>query len=77
MLRRGINKMKARVKFWKQMGFGFQYENQLFKRHSLNCGCGICKINTFYKKYRHKQERIKVRSNIKKYEECNRDMYSS
>ena len=60
-----INRKK---KIWNH--FGWQYKGtgkSFFKHnHSLNCGCSICRANTFYRRKENKQIRIKNKLNLKK-----------
>lgn len=62
--------IKKKKKLWDFFGWGYKGSgNGYFKRnHSLNDGCSLCKLKTFYKKYKHKKERVKFRNNLKNLE---------
>ncbi len=52
-----ISVIRKRQKLWDIMGFVYRSKNELRKRHSLNCGCGMCRFNTFIKRAERRKER--------------------
>lgn len=52
-----------RKKKWKSLNFfeigGKGFIGYFNKNHSLNCGCSICRSNTWFKRYRNRQLRRK------------------
>jgi len=57
---------KKRKRLWDIFGWSYYGIANLSKRHSVNCGCGMCKAKTFYNRYENKQNRLKVKQDIKK-----------
>jgi len=57
---------KKRKRMWDCFGWTYRGINDLSKNHSLNCGCGICRARTHYKKLKRKQDRKNARHETKK-----------
>jgi hypothetical protein len=52
---------KKRKRVWDNFGWVYRGVNYLSKNHSLNCGCSMCKMKTYYNRLGRKQERINAR----------------
>lgn len=59
---------KKRSKMWDLLGFTYLHKNVLNKNHSLNCGCVMCKMKTYYNRLKNKQDRLKAKQTLKKHE---------
>lgn len=68
-MKKDIRVIKKRKNLWNIFGWVFKTESSLSKNHSLNCGCSMCRMKTFYNRLENKQERLdnrnKLRSDIK------------
>lgn len=64
-MKKDLRIIKKRKNLWNIFGWGFISESYLEKNHSLNCGCGMCRMKTFYNRFENKQERLEARNNIK------------
>jgi hypothetical protein len=56
---------KTRSKKWDRLGFKYKTINSQSKKHSLNCGCRLCKSLTSYYKAKNKRERSQVKKEMK------------
>ncbi len=59
---------KRRKRLWDAIGCVYKSVNYLSKNQSLNCGCWMCKMKTYYNRLGRKKDRLKARMNLKKYE---------
>lgn len=57
---------KKRKRLWDHFGWVYRGVSYLSKNNSLNCGCSMCKMRTYYNKLGRKQERKSARINLKK-----------
>ena len=56
---------KKRKKVWDHFGWVYLGVNYLSKNHSLNCGCKMCQMKTYFKRLEHRQNRIKNKRELK------------
>lgn len=55
-----------RRKVWDTMGYGYRGEpNRLFKNHSLNCGCSLCRYNTYSRRKDRRDDRHNIKLELK------------
>ncbi len=59
---------KKRKRKWDNFGWFYRGINYLSKNHSLNCGCGWCKYETYKRRLENKQERLNARKELKNLE---------
>lgn len=64
-MKRNLQIIKKRKNLWKIFNWGFISDSYLYKNHSLNCGCGMCRMKTYYNRLENKQERLNSKNNIK------------
>lgn len=64
------NKAAKRKKLWDLFRWGYKGIGDLHQNGSLNCGCAMCRFDTYIKKLRNRQERhkIKIKLNSEYYE---------
>lgn len=63
VFRKGLNKIKERKKLWDMFKWNYGESAQYLWKNTLSaCDCWVCKTERFYKKYKHKQERVKIRN---------------
>ena len=55
---------EKRKRVWDHFGWVYRGVNYLSKTHSLNCGCSMCKMTTYYNRLGRKQERINARRDL-------------
>lgn len=54
-----------RKKIWDHFGWNYKGIGYLNKHGGLNDGCTLCKTETFYKKFSNKQQRLKLKNDLK------------
>ena len=61
------NYAKKRKRLWDIFDWTYRGDgiNYLSRNHSLNCGCGMCRAETFYNRLERKQERLTARLSLK------------
>ena len=64
-MQRDLRIIKKRKKLWDHFGWGYRSPNQLLKRHSLNCGCSMCRMRTFLKRRDRRKARHENKINLK------------
>jgi hypothetical protein len=64
-MKRDLRIIKKRKKLWDHFGWGYKTANQLLKRHSLNCGCSICRARTFFKRKQRRDKRHESKIELK------------
>jgi hypothetical protein len=64
-MKRNWNKINKRKRLWKSMGWGFKTENSLNKAH-LNCGCGMCRMETFINRIENRRVKLKFKNELRK-----------
>lgn len=66
-MKRNLQKAINRKKVWDRFNWGYPGSGLGFfnRNHSLNCGCGICKTNTFFKRIERRKLRYRLRKEIK------------
>jgi len=54
---------ESRKKLWDKMGWVYKGNGVSFFKHnhSLNCGCRICKLDTFFKRFENRIDRHHTR----------------
>lgn len=57
---------KKRKRLWDNFGWVYKSVNYLSKNHSLNCGCSMCRMRTYYNRFENKQERLKSRMELRR-----------
>lgn len=57
---------RKRKRMWDHFGWVYRGVNYLSKNHSLNCGCGMCKMKTYCNKLERKQDRKSARRALRK-----------
>lgn len=61
-----FNIIKKRKKLWDTFKWGyFNQIHRLYKNHSLNCGCSLCRAETFYKRKMNRDDRHKSKQQIR------------
>lgn len=58
------HKAKTRANKWDRLGFRYKSINQLSKKHSLNCGCAMCKLVSSHHNIENKKDRLKARKEL-------------
>jgi hypothetical protein len=64
-----ILKIKSRKRLWDIFEWAYKGKNYLSKNHSLNCGCSWCKMKTYERRRKNKQNRLTARLNLKNHVE--------
>jgi len=65
-MRKNKSIIKKRKKLWDTFGWGYRNQpNRLFKNHSLNCGCTICKAKTFFNRKKRRDNRHEIKQLLK------------
>lgn len=54
-----------RKRLWDVFGWTYMGIKYLSKNGSVNCGCGMCKSNTYQRRLKRKRERISARMELK------------
>jgi hypothetical protein len=61
-----VIKAKTRKKLWDTLGFTYKGTGKsLSKNGSLNCGCIICKLNTYNRRVETKKKRLQSKIALK------------
>ena len=60
--RRYAKKRKAK---WDTFNLTYKGVNDLSNNGSLNCGCIICKLNTYYRRVENKKAKLRARRELK------------
>ena len=59
-------KVAKRKKLWDIFRWGYKGIGDLHQNGSLNCGCAMCKMKTYYHRLENKQQRLKNKLELKK-----------
>lgn len=50
-MKRDKNVIKRRKKLWDLFDWGYRNQpSRLYKNHSVNCGCSMCRAETYFKR---------------------------
>ena len=64
-MKRDITVIKKRQKVWDIFGWGYRKEpNRLYKNHSLNCGCSMCRMKTFWNRVERRKDRREAKKEL-------------
>lgn len=55
-----------RKKMWDYFGWNYRGISFLSKTHSLNCGCGTCKMNTIVRNEENRKQRRNMKSELRR-----------
>ncbi len=58
---------KKRQKVWDKFGWVYKGIGYLSQNHSLNCGCVMCRMGTYFRRYDNKKQRLKIKQELKNY----------
>lgn len=57
---------KKRKRLWDNLGWVYRGVGDLAQSGSLNCGCSLCRGETYHKRLENKRNRIKGKEDLRK-----------